>query len=120
MVDWLDPKAPSLARIFKKAGYATAHFGKWHMGGGRDVGDAPQPKAYGFDEHETDHQGLGPRTLRTDSEGVVRALDARSMAHGGSIHEVSGTDVSRWQVTRTIDFIRRHQEQPFYIHLWFE
>ena len=50
MANFLDPKAPCIARAFKKAGYATAHFGKWHMGGGRDVGDAPLPQAYGFDE----------------------------------------------------------------------
>jgi len=49
--DWLDPKAPSIARTFKLAGYATGHFGKWHMGGGRDVGDAPVPTEYGFDDY---------------------------------------------------------------------
>src|SRR6476620_9934200 len=37
MVDFLDPKAPSLPRQLKNAGYHTAHFGKWHLGGGRDV-----------------------------------------------------------------------------------
>ena len=49
--DFLDPRAPSVARLLKTAGYATAHFGKWHMGGGRDVTDAPKFAAYGFDEH---------------------------------------------------------------------
>ncbi len=39
--DFLDPKAPSIARTLKEAGYVTAHFGKWHMGGGRDVTNAP-------------------------------------------------------------------------------
>ena len=39
-VDFLDPKAPSIARTLKAAGYATGHFGKWHMGGGRDVTNA--------------------------------------------------------------------------------
>ncbi|MEM6689748.1 MAG: sulfatase-like hydrolase/transferase, partial [Planctomycetota bacterium] len=43
MPDWLDPNAPTLAKLLKKAGYRTAHFGKWHMGGGRDVGNAPLP-----------------------------------------------------------------------------
>jgi len=38
--DWLDAKAPTLARTLHEAGYTTAHFGKWHMGGSRDVQDA--------------------------------------------------------------------------------
>src|SRR3954464_5351891 len=29
MAQWLDPKAPMLARILFNAGYATGHFGKW-------------------------------------------------------------------------------------------
>ena len=59
--NWLDPQAPTLARSLHAAGYATAHFGKWHMGGGRDVQDAPWPKAYGFDEHHVNTEGCGPR-----------------------------------------------------------
>jgi uncharacterized sulfatase len=39
--DWLDLKAPMLARTLQDAGYATGHFGKWHMGGQRDVSEAP-------------------------------------------------------------------------------
>lgn len=35
MADWLDPNAVTLARLLKEAGYATGHFGKWQMGGGR-------------------------------------------------------------------------------------
>jgi len=39
--DYLNPSAPGIAHLLKEGGYATAHFGKWHMGGGRDVDDAP-------------------------------------------------------------------------------
>ena len=39
---WLDPKAPMLARFLQQAGYATGHFGKWHRGGQRKVADAPE------------------------------------------------------------------------------
>ena len=63
MAQWLDPRAPMLARELQKAGYATGHFGKWHMGGQRDVGDAPLITEYGFDQSLTNFEGLGPRVL---------------------------------------------------------
>src|SRR5436309_2756284 len=34
--DFLTTNAPALARVMKAAGYQTGHFGKWHLGGGRD------------------------------------------------------------------------------------
>src|SRR5688572_3509672 len=63
MAQWLDPKAPMLARFLKQAGYATGHFGKWHMGGQRDVPEAPLISEYGFEESLTNFEGLGPRLL---------------------------------------------------------
>lgn len=48
MHDFLNPKAPSLPRMLKEAGYATAHIGKWHLGGGRDVVNAPRFTEYGY------------------------------------------------------------------------
>ena len=61
--DFLDPKAPSLARTLKAAGYATGHFGKWHMGGGRDVTNAPPftPTAL----TNTPAPGKAPNPIRT-------------------------------------------------------
>ncbi len=63
MAQWLDPRAPMLARILETAGYATGHFGKWHLGGQRDVGEAPLIGEYGFDASLTNFEGLGPRVL---------------------------------------------------------
>jgi len=48
MAQWLDRSAPTLARMLEQRGYATGHFGKWHMGGQRDVGEAPLITEYGF------------------------------------------------------------------------
>jgi len=31
MPDWLDPEVTLLPRLLQDAGYATAHFGKWHL-----------------------------------------------------------------------------------------
>ena len=63
MPDWLDYETTLLPKLLQQNGYATAHFGKWHMGGGRDVGDAPLPQAYGFDESLVSVEGLGDRIL---------------------------------------------------------
>jgi len=63
LANWLDPKAPMLARSLNNAGYATGHFGKWHMGGQRDVTDAPAITEYGFDESLTNFEGMGAKIL---------------------------------------------------------
>ena len=57
MAQWLDPQAPMLVRSLKNVGYTTGHFGKWHMGGQRDVTDAPRITEYGFDESLTNFEG---------------------------------------------------------------
>lgn len=113
MADYLDPSAPTTAKKLKDAGYATAHFGKWHMGGGRDVDDAPLPQAYGFDESLVSFEGLGDRLI-SNPKGVERA---RTLGHGKVI------PCERWermqiQTDRTIDFIRRHHDEPFYVRLF--
>lgn len=43
----LDPKHPIIAETLKQHGYATAHFGKWHLG---DI-PATRPMARGFDQY---------------------------------------------------------------------
>jgi N-acetylgalactosamine-6-sulfatase len=50
MPDWLDPQAPLLSRFLQQAGYATAHFGKWHLSNNM-IPDSPLPSAYGFDTY---------------------------------------------------------------------
>lgn len=50
MPDWLDPRLPLLPKLLKQAGYATGHFGKWHLTN-RHIPDAPLPPQYGFDEY---------------------------------------------------------------------
>ena len=64
MAQWLDPQAPMLARSLQQAGYATGHFGKWHMGGQRDVDDAPPITDYGFDVSLTNFEGMGQSYCR--------------------------------------------------------
>ena len=49
MPDWVDPKAPTIPRMLQSAGYATAHFGKWHLANNM-IPDSPRPEDYGYDE----------------------------------------------------------------------
>ncbi len=39
----------TIAQMLKAEGYRTAVIGKWHLNGGLDMQDAPQPKDFGFD-----------------------------------------------------------------------
>ncbi|MBN2128112.1 MAG: sulfatase-like hydrolase/transferase [Sedimentisphaerales bacterium] len=114
MADWLDPQAPTTARILKQAGYATAHFGKWHVGGGRDVGDAPLPQAYGFDESLVCFEGLGDRVL-FENDGLSR----QSAALGrGDIRFIPKHESTAAYVDRAIAFMEKHRQGPFYIELF--
>ena len=114
MRDFLSPDAPALARTFHENGYRTAHFGKWHMGGGRDVDDAPLPQAYGFDESLVSFEGLGDRLLQ---RGHGLSEQSAQLGHG-EITWVPKHETTRRYVDRSIDFVRRHQDEPFYLHLW--
>ena len=97
--DFLNPSAPSVARSLKTAGYATAHFGKWHMGGGRDVTDAPGITTYGFDEYASTYESPDPDPLLTSTNWIWAKTDS----------------IKRWKrteyfVDKTLDFLKRHPD----------
>lgn len=50
MPDWLNPQAPLLPKFLRDNGYATAHYGKWHLSNNM-IPDSPLPSAYGYDEY---------------------------------------------------------------------
>src|SRR5579871_361238 len=106
-VDFLDPKAPSIARTLKANGYATGHFGKWHMGGGRDVTNEPLFAAYGFDEHAGTYESPEPDRTITATNWIFSQYD-----------KVKRWDRSAYFVDKTLDFLRRHKGKPCYVNLW--
>jgi uncharacterized sulfatase len=124
IANWLDPKAMTLARLLHDAGYATGHFGKWHMGGQRDVGEAPLITEYGFDKSVTQFEGLGDRILplcdKFDGQPAQRyALGSDKLGHG-EITWMDRSKVTSGFVERALQFIRQAERdgKPFYVNLW--
>jgi arylsulfatase A-like enzyme len=114
MPDYLPGTVPTLAKMMKANGYATAHFGKWHLGGGRDVDDAPLPTEYGFDKSFTSFEGLGDRTLHLDDP-----LNKASAKLGkGKIIEARQYQQTPIYVDSALAFIERNGATPFFIHLF--
>jgi uncharacterized sulfatase len=124
MADWLDPKAPILARALQKAGYATGHFGKWHMGGQRDVDDAPLITEYGFDESLTNFEGLGPRVLPLcdayDGKPPKKHdLGSSKLGHGPVTWQDRSVITTSF-VNGALSFIDRAAAagKPFFVNVW--
>ncbi|MEX2174218.1 MAG: sulfatase-like hydrolase/transferase [Pirellulaceae bacterium] len=107
--DFLDHSAPSLARTLQAAGYATAHIGKWHLGGGRDVVEAPKFSQYGFDEHAGTYESPQPHPDITATDWIWSPED-----------KVKRWDRTGFFVDRTLDFLRRHKDRPCYVNLWLD
>jgi N-acetylgalactosamine-6-sulfatase len=94
MSQFLDPAVPNVATQLKRAGYKTAHVGKWHLGSNSG---GPPPEKYGFDFVGTSERGgaSGP------------AGDPHFRAKSTALF-----------VDESLKFIEEHKDQPFYLQLW--
>lgn len=88
MPDWLDTNAPSLPHLLQKGGYATAHFGKWHLANNM-IPDSPTPDKYGYDEY-----------------GAFNCAGEQMPVHEDSKHAVAFIEKSQ------------KTGKPFFINLW--
>ena len=125
MAQWLDPKAPMLARFLQNSGYATGHFGKWHMGGQRDVNDAPAISEYGFDQALTNFEGMGPKLLPlTLKPGQDKSKPGRLWHHaerlGKGYQWMQRSEITGGFVDAALSFIKQAQQdqKSFYLNLW--
>lgn len=100
----LKPDEPTITKILNDAGYATGHFGKWHMS--RPPAAADSPGDFGIDTHFTSNQSGTGKTW-TKAERKAKHWRERT------------TDA---YVDMTIDFINKNQAsahpKPFYVNLW--
>ena len=125
MAQWLDPSAPIIARYFQQAGYRTGHFGKWHMGGQRDVGEAPLISKYGFDKSLTNFEGLGPRVLAikdayNGTEPKKHTLGSDKLGSPEEITYVDRSLVTQSFTSSALKFVKQSEAEnkPFFINLW--
>ena len=77
MPDWLDTKAPLLPRFLQQAGYATAHYGKWHLANDM-IPDSPFPSEYGYDDYGS-YNCAGPQMFVHDD--VKSAIPFMEKSH---------------------------------------
>ncbi len=104
----------TLAEIFRSKGYATAAFGKWHLGDHEKF----LPLQHGFDEffgipysndmwpqHPTSKKKFPPLPLFDGNERVLK------------VGEHEQKMMTTWLTAKSVDFINRHRETPFFLYL---
>jgi arylsulfatase A-like enzyme len=103
--DFLDPATPTTMRQLKQAGYATGHFGKWHLTAFDAPGGPPLPPSYGVDEYRID---LSERTVGSEHYQYPHPLPQLDhvTADDGFIFDAG------------IAFIEQHRDRPFYVNVW--
>jgi len=112
----LDPKWKTLGELLRTRGYATAVFGKWH------IGDQPEtrPPSRGFDEscglmYSNDMWRFHPGTRHFD-KFPLQFWDNGKI----TIEDVTKEQqkmLTTWYTEHAVDFIRRHKSKPFLLYV---
>ncbi|AKJ64044.1 Arylsulfatase [Kiritimatiella glycovorans] len=116
----LNPSETTLAEICRQRGYATACYGKWHLG------HHPKflPPNHGFDEYlgipySNDMWPLNPKNQKLPEH---RRFPPLPLIEGTEVVDPDLGPEDQQQFTRlftqrAVSFIERHREQPFFIYL---
>jgi len=112
----LDPKWRTIGEVLKTAGYATAVFGKWHLG------DQPEtrPPARGFDEscglmYSNDMWKFHPGTRHFDRWPLQFWDNGKITIE--SVTAEHQKNLTTWYAEHAVDFIRRHKAEPFFLYV---
>jgi arylsulfatase len=115
----------TVAEVLKTRGYATAIFGKWHLG------DAPEflPTRHGFDEYfglpySNDMWPFHPDyvNLPADAAQRKRGYPDLPLIEGERvvIRPVTAehqAQLTTWYTERATRFLERHQDRPFFLYV---
>ena len=100
----------TLAEALREAGYATAHFGKWHLGQNLAPEDRYEPRDQGFDvdfPHEPSAAGPG--------DGYLAPW---KFIRDAAITGQPGEHIEDRLSAEAAKFIRTHKDRPFYMSYW--
>jgi arylsulfatase A-like enzyme len=102
----------TLAEALREAGYATAHFGKWHLGHNLpdNPGDRYEPKDQGFDVDF-------PHTPTAAGPGGGY-LAPWKFIRDPAIAGAPGEHIEDRMSAEAAKFIRAHRDRPFYVNYW--
>ena len=121
----INPDELTLAEICKQRGYATAIFGKWHLGHLRPF----LPLQHGFDEYfglpySNDMWPLHPEYVNLPPEKADRkkGFPDLPLFDGNRIADEEVTAADQAQLTtlyteRAVSFIDRNAEHPFFLYV---
>ena len=101
----IDPAAPTLGEILKEAGYATAHFGKWHLGM-----KGFTPLEHGFDVDLPHWHGPGPKSGYLAPWGYSNP-DFPEGLPGQHIEDRMAKEAVTW-------LKNRNRTKPFFLNYW--
>lgn len=79
MPDWLSMDAPFLPRMLKEGGYATAHYGKWHLANNM-IPDSPVPGEYGYDEYGAFNCAGEQMPVHEDADNTIAFIEKSHQA----------------------------------------
>lgn len=116
----LSKEEATIADICKAQGYATACFGKWHVGDAREF----LPLQHGFDEYfglpySNDMTPLGAPHGEpgTRKDYFPLPLIAGNAVVNPSVDDAAQDQLTTWYTEHAVDFIHRHKDRPFFLYL---
>ena len=106
----LKPEYHTLAEALKGSGYATGHFGKWHLGHNMATDDAYEPKDQGFDVD-------WPHVPRAPGPGGGYFAPWKFISDP-AIKSETGRHIDERMADEAGEFMRASQGRPFFVNFW--